>query len=308
MSDWLDSAAAVLEAWMMGQAGGGAIADILFGKINPSGKLAETFPVKLPDTPAYLNFPGENREVRYGEGIFIGYRYYEKKQIPVQFPFGYGLSYTTFEYSNLQLSADSFKDQDGLSGSVEITNTGKIAGSEVIQIYVHDQTSELVRPTKELKGFAKVELQPGETKTVIFELDFRSFAYFHPSYKKWITEEGQFDILVGASSADIRCTRTVTLQSTVKLPSPLNRDSTLKDWLDDPRGREIITPLFQQFMAQIQSQSEDKKDNEEIDPDMMGYMLEIHLQDLLYFQEKNLPASPEAIITDLLTQVHAKKR
>jgi beta-glucosidase len=308
MSDWLDSAAAVLEAWMMGQAGGGAIADILFGKINPSGKLAETFPVKLPDTPAYLNFPGENREVRYGEGIFIGYRYYEKKQIPVQFPFGYGLSYTTFEYSNLQLSADSFKDQDGLSGSVEITNTGKIAGSEVIQIYVHDQTSELVRPTKELKGFAIVELQPGETKTVIFELDFRSFAYFHPSYKKWITEEGQFDILVGASSADIRCTRTVTLQSTVKLPSPLNRDSTLKDWLDDPRGREIITPLFQQFMAQIQSQSEDKKDNEEIDPDMMGYMLEIHLQDLLYFQEKNLPASPEAIITDLLTQVHAKKR
>ncbi|MAT43101.1 MAG: glycosyl hydrolase [Anaerolineaceae bacterium] len=305
MSEWLDYTAAVLEAWMMGQAGGGAIADILFGKINPSGKLAETFPIKLSDTPAFLNFPGENGEVRYGEGIFIGYRYFDKKQAPVQFPFGYGLSYTTFKYANLNVSADSFIDKDGLRVTVEVTNTGNKAGSEIVQLYIHDQASELVRPIKELKGFAKVDLQPGETKTVIMELDFRSFAYFHPSYKKWITEDGKYDILVGASSADIRCSHTVTLQSTVKLPSLLNRDSTLKDWLDDPRGREIITPLFQQFMAKVNPQSEENKETEEIDPDIMGYMLEIHLQDLLYFQEKNLPASPEAIITDLLTQIHA---
>jgi beta-glucosidase len=122
--DWIDGTAAVLEAWMMGQAGGGAIADVLFGRVNPSGKLAETYPVKLADTPAYLNFPGENGVVRYGEGLFIGYRYYDSKEVPVQFPFGYGLSYTTFAYSKPQVSATQFRDVDGLTVSVDVTNTG----------------------------------------------------------------------------------------------------------------------------------------------------------------------------------------
>ncbi len=224
MNEWIDATAAVLEAWMMGQAGGGAIADVLFGKVNPSGRLAETFPLKLVDTPAHINYPGGNGEVRYGEGIFIGYRYYDAKKVPVQFPFGYGLSYTTFTYKNPKVSAASFKDVDGLTVSVEVTNTGKMAGKEVVQVYVHDHKSGLVRPPKELKGFAKVELQPGETKTVNLALDFRSFAYFHPAYKKWITEYGEFDILIGASVNDIRCTQTVTLQSTQELPSLLSRE------------------------------------------------------------------------------------
>ena len=221
MSEWINGTAAVLEAWMMGQAGGGAIADVLYGKVNPSGRLAETFPLRLVDTPAYINYPGGNGEVRYGEGILIGYRYYDAKKVPVQFPFGYGLSYTTFTYKNPKVSAASFKDVDGLTVSVEVTNTGKVAGKEVVQVYVHDHKSGLVRPPKELKAFAKVELQPGETKTVNLELDFRSFAYFHPAYKKWITEYGEFDILIGASVNDIRCTQTVTLQSTQELPSLL---------------------------------------------------------------------------------------
>jgi beta-glucosidase len=229
MSEWIDGAAAVLEAWMMGQAGGGAIADVLFGKVNPSGRLAETFPIRLVDTPAYINFPGECGEVRYGEGIFIGYRYYDTKEIPVQFPFGYGLSYTTFSFENPKVSSTHFRDVDGLTVSVDVTNTGKLAGKEVVQIYVHDRKSQLVRPPKELKGFAKVELQPGETKTVTLALDFRSFAYYHPSYKQWITEDGEFDIMIGASSADIRCVKTVNLQSTLKLPSLLNRESTVRD-------------------------------------------------------------------------------
>ena len=216
MSDWIDGVAAVLEAWMMGQAGGAAIADVLFGKVNPCGKLAETFPLKLSDTPAHINWPGGAGEVRYGEGLFIGYRYYDAKEMPVLFPFGYGLSYTTFAYSNAKVSAETFKDVDGLTVTVDVTNTGNVAGKEIVQVYVHDQKSGLVRPQKELKGFAKVELQPGETKTVSIQLDFRAFAYYHPEYKQWITEDGEFDILIAASAADIRHTLTVTLESTLQ--------------------------------------------------------------------------------------------
>ena len=139
MGEWIDGPAAVLEAWMMGQAGGGAIADVLFGVVNPSGKLAETFPLKLADTPAHINFPGGAGQVRYGEGIFIGYRYYDAKEMPVAFPFGYGLSYTSFAYSNPRLSAATFDDVDGLTVSVDVTNTGAVAGKEIVQVYVHDR-------------------------------------------------------------------------------------------------------------------------------------------------------------------------
>ena len=184
MSEWVDSVAAVLEGWMMGQAGGAALADILFGHVNPSGKLGETFPLKLADTPSYTNFPGGASNVNYGEGMFIGYRYYDAKQVPVLFPFGYGLSYTTFEYSNAKVLSKNFKDKDGVTVTVDITNSGKLTGKEIVQVYVHDQRSGLIRPEKELKGFAKVELQPGETKSVSIQFDFRSFAYYHPKYKQ----------------------------------------------------------------------------------------------------------------------------
>jgi beta-glucosidase len=184
MGEWIDGVAAVLEGWMMGQAGGAAIADVLFGKVNPSGKLAETFPLKLSDTPAHLNWPGGAGEVRYGEGLFIGYRYYDAKEMPVLFPFGHGLSYTTFAYSNARVSAATFKDIDGLTVAVDVTNTGSVAGKEIVQVYVHDRKSGLVRPQKELKGFSKVELQPGETRTVSIQLDFRAFAYYHPKYRQ----------------------------------------------------------------------------------------------------------------------------
>ncbi len=227
MSEWIDGVAAVLEAWMTGQAGGGAMADVLFGVVTPSGKLAETFPNRITDTPAYLNFPGENGRVRYGEGLFIGYRYYDAKDAPVLFPFGHGLSYTTFAYADPQVSAATFKDVDGLAVAVDVTNTGNVPGQEIVQVYVHDRQSRLVRPPKELKGFAKVALQPGETQKVTIQLDRRAFAYYDPAYRQWITEDGEFDILIGASAADIRCTRTVSLQSTSALPCLLNRESTV---------------------------------------------------------------------------------
>ena len=301
MRAWIDHTAAVLEGWMMGQAGGGAIADVLYGKVNPSGKLAETFPLKLSDTPAHTNYPGGNGKVQYGEGLFIGYRYYDAKELAVQFPFGYGLSYTTFEYSNPKVSSKSFKDVDGLTVSVDVTNSGTVAGQEVAQVYVHDQKSGLIRPPKELKGFAKIELQPGETKTVTVALDFRSFAYYNPAYKGWITEDGDFDILIGASSADIRSTETVTLESSLSLPSMLNIESTIRDWLNDPKGKVAFGPMYEMMIQQMKSTM---GSSDTIGMDMTGFMVEMPLLSILQFQESALPKPAHEIVEGLLQQVH----
>jgi beta-glucosidase len=309
MREWIEDTAAVLEAWMMGQAGGGAIADLLYGKVNPCGKLAETFPIRLADTPAYINFPGKDGQVRYGEGIFIGYRYYDVKEAPVQFAFGHGMSYTTFAHKNARVSAASFKDVDGVTVSVDVTNTGKVAGKEVVQVYVHDHKSRLARPPKELKGFAKVELEPGQTKTVTVELDFRAFAYYHPGYQRWITEDGKFDILVGAAANDIRCTQTVTLQSTLDLPSLLNPDSTLRDWIGDPRGKRALEPLLDRFSAPLRAAiATHSAGAGSSATEAMSFMLELPLRDVFYFQGAELPMAPEELLDGLLAQVHGQAK
>ena len=307
MRAWLEHTAAVLEAWMMGQAGGGAIADVLFGKVNPSGKLAETFPLKLSDTPAHTNYPGGNGEVHYGEGLFIGYRYYDAKELPVQFPFGYGLSYTTFKYSNPKVSSQKFKDVDGLTVSVDVTNTGKLAGKEVVQVYVHDKKSGLVRPPKELKGFAKIELQPGETKIVTIALEFRSFAYYNPAYKQWITEDGEFDILIGSSSADIRFTETVTLESSLTLPCLLDDESTIREWLDDPKGKMAFGPMYEKMIQRMNAAfGSDSGNSDDVGMDATGFMMEMPLLSILQFQESALPKPAHEIVNDLLQQVHGR--
>ena len=306
MSAWIDRVAGVLEAWMMGQAGGGAIADILFGHVNPSGKLAETFPLRLADTPAYLNFPGDNDEVLYGEGLFIGYRYYDARQQPVLFPFGHGLSYTTFAYHAPHVSSKMFRDVDSLTVSVDVTNTGSVAGKEVVQIYVHDHKSGMVRPPKELKGLAKVDLQPGETQAVNVPLDFRAFAYFHPVYKKWVTEDGEFDILIGASSADIRCVETVTLHSTLKLQSILTFTSTFGDWMSDPQAKAYFDPLYQQIIGPLRVALGGKEDQEDsLGIDALSYLYSLPLADVLEFPGLALNASPEEIVNELLCQLLA---
>jgi beta-glucosidase len=304
MSEWIDDVAAVLEAWMMGQAGGGAIADVLLGKVNPSGKLAETFPLKLADTPAYINYPGENGEVHHGEGLFIGYRYYDAKAVPVLFPFGYGRSYTTFAYSSLRVSADTFKDVDGVTVSVDVSNTGSMAGKEVVQVYVHDRQSSLVRPPKELKGFAKVDLQPGETKTVTVHLDSRAFAFYHPIHQQWITEDGEFDLLIGASSADIRGTATVTLQSTLKLPCILNRESTVKEWLAYSRSKPGLEMQVKTWMSQMSRVFSGDNGNDMVGMDTNGFMLDMPLLSLLQFQEGRLPMPVDDVIDGLLSQAY----
>lgn len=307
MSAWIDNVGAVLEAWMMGQAGGGAIADVLTGKVVPSGKLSETFPLKTEDAPSHLNFPGGGGEVRYGEGIFIGYRYYDTKGMPVLFPFGHGLSYTTFAYSNPKLSAATFKDVDGLSVSVDVTNTGSVTGKETVQVYVHDRKSALIRPEKELKGFTKVELQPGETKTVTVELGFRAFAYYHPSYKQWITENGEIDILIGASSADIRCTESVVLESTLQLPSILTKESTMRDWLSDPRGKVVSQAVIQQMIDKMpETFGAGVGDKTKKGMDMYSFLLEMPILSVLDFQQKFLTTPAEEMVAELLREVHGK--
>jgi beta-glucosidase len=303
MSEWIDGTAAVLEAWMMGQAGGGAIADVLYGKVNPSGKLAETFPLRLMDTPAYINYPGENGAVRYGEGIFMGYRYHDTKEVPTLFPFGYGMSYTKFDYQIPKVSSQTFRDMDGLTVSVDVTNTGKMAGKEVVQVYVREHESRLVRPPKELKGFTKVELQPGETKTVTVSLDFQAFAYYHPAYRQWITEDGEYDILIGASSSDIRCTKTVMLHSTLELPSRLNRESTLREWIEDPRGMSVLAALYEQMNDQMQANF-GGDGSEQIGMDPIGFLMDTPLPSLLHFLGGPLPTSPEEMVDELLAKVH----
>ena len=307
MGDWIDGVSAVIEGWMMGQAGGIAIADILFGRVNPSGKLAETFPMKLEDTPAYINWPGETGTVHYGEGLFIGYRYYDTKKVPVLFPFGHGLSYTTFEYSNPKVSSSAFKDVDGVTVTVDVTNTGKLDGAEIVQMYVHDRECSLVRPEKELKGFAKVYLEPGETKTVSVKLDFRSFAFYNVEYKQWITETGEFDILIAASAADIRQKVTVKLESTLDLPCVLDMESTIREWVTDKRGNAVITPLIKKIVEMSRQSFGDDQDKDGIGMDTMEMFYDMPLVSVLLFNQRFLTMPPEEMVEGMLRQVREMK-
>ena len=207
---WVDEVAAVVLAYYPGQEGGNAVANVLTGAVNPSGKLSETFPRRYMDNPTFINYPG-TKEVRYGEGIFVGYRYYDMKGVAPLFPFGHGLSYTTFAYNDLSVP-ETVKAGETVKVSVKITNTGGVAGAEVVQLYVADKASSLVRPPKELKGFAKVTLEPGISTTVTFILDGRALSFYNPYQETWVAEPGKFEILAGSSSRDIRAKKTFTLE------------------------------------------------------------------------------------------------
>ncbi len=213
---WLSSPKAVLNGYLGGEAGAAAAVELLFGEKNPSGKLAETYPLQLEDTPCCFNFPGSRKSVEYRESIYVGYRYYDTAKKEVLFPFGFGLSYTNFEYSDIKLSKKTIKDTDTLTVTFKVKNTGNVAGAEITQLYVKDCESTVFRPEKELKGFKKVFLNAGEAKTVTLTLDKRSFAYYNVNINDWHVETGEFNILVGASSRDIRLTATVKVNSTKK--------------------------------------------------------------------------------------------
>lgn len=235
---WLKSVKGLVEAYLGGQAVGQALVNILYGAVNPSGKLAETLPIKLEDNPSYLNF-GDGVKVEYHEGIFVGYRYYEKKKMDVAFPFGHGLSYTTFEYSNLRTDKDTMTEGETIQVSVDVTNTGDRAGKEIVQLYVSDLTNAARRPEKELKGFEKVALNPGETKTVTFTVDKRSLAWYNTEIQDWYAASGTYEILIASSSRDIRLTKTIQWKSTQVLPLHLTMNSTLGELQADERSRDF---------------------------------------------------------------------
>jgi beta-glucosidase len=201
---WADRVPAVLQAWYQGQEAGNALADVLFGVRSPSGKLPCTFPKRLEDAPAYHNWPGENLEVNYGEGLYIGYRHYERAKIEPLFPFGHGLSYTTFEYGRPSLSSKVLTPEGSIELIVAVSNVGEVTGSETVQVYVRDEKSRLPRPEKELVAFEKVTLEPDETRHLSMRLDKHAVGYYDTAIKRWIAEEGKFVVSVGASSADIK--------------------------------------------------------------------------------------------------------
>ena len=245
---WLNDIKGLLEAYLGGQAGGTAVANILYGKVNPSGKLAETIPLKLSDNPSYLNFGG-GEKVEYREGVFVGYRYYDKKEMDVAYPFGYGLSYTTFACSDLKISNENPTDKDTITVSVDVTNTGNMAGKEVVQLYVKDCTSSAIRPEKELKGFKKVFLNPGETKTVTMELDKRSFAWYNTELHDWFAASGEYKLLVGTSSRDIHLEGRIHLNSSQELPMHVHMNTTLGELFRNPKTSETAKELIAKYIS-----------------------------------------------------------
>lgn len=237
---WLEGTQGVLECYLGGQGNGSAVASLLFGESNPCGKLAETFPKALSDNPSYLNFPGKDRRVVYAEGPFVGYRYYDCKKMEPLFPFGYGLSYTSFEYGGLRLSREELTENDTLEVSFTVRNTGARAGKEIAELYVRRAGQEMPAPHKELKGFVKVPLEPGEEKRVAVSLDRSAFSHYDETLKTWTVEGGEYSILVGSSSRDIRLSSSVRLPASRRAPKVYSMNSTLEEILEHPEGAKLL--------------------------------------------------------------------
>ena len=267
---WAGLPRAIVEAWLGGQAGGAAIADVLTGAAEPGGRLTETIPLRLEDTPAFGNFPGEAHEVRYAEGILVGYRWYDARHMEVAFPFGHGLGYTSFSYSELSTEVRGSGAEVEVDVAVTVTNTGSRAGSEVVQVYVADPVATVQRPERELRAFAKVHLEPGASQELSFTLSGRDLAYWHPILHRWAVEGGVFEIWVGSSSRDLRASAVVDVEGE-ELLVPLSPESTLGELLKHP----VAAPFVQPFL-----------DNSPIpldDPQLSFFLFESQMQTLATF-------------------------
>ena len=302
---WIGKVKAVLETYLGGQAVGLATIRVLYGETNPSGRLPETFPLQLEDNPSFLSYGGEGDIAEYREGIFVGYRYYDFKKAAVLFPFGYGLSYTDFEFSNLRLSANTITDQDLLTATVTVKNTGDRAGKAVIQLYVGDKESSVFRPVRELKGFEKISLQPGEAKDVSFTLDKRAFAYWNTELHDWTVEPGDFTIEIGRSSRDIALDASFTVNSAVKINRHYDMNSIFMDILADPHAAAVFKPVLDGMRAAFIPADTEQTDaakeaiTEEMGLAMFNYM---PLRSILSFAgEKADPSLLEQLLNTLNT-------
>ncbi|MFJ6158755.1 glycoside hydrolase family 3 C-terminal domain-containing protein [Pseudarthrobacter sp. NPDC092184] len=237
LEPWHDDVDAIIEGWALGQAGGGALADVLTGRTNPSGRLAETIPYRLNDTASFINFPGEAGHVRYGEGVLVGYRYHETVDVPARYAFGHGLSYTTFTYSDLSASA---LGTDTAKVEVTVTNAGDRAGADVVQIYVAAPQGPVRTPVRELRAFQKVTLEPGESRTITFELDRRAFAYYDITDSRWAVTPGEYAIELGRSASDITARTAISLHGDASRPSPLSLTSTVEEWFTHPVAGPLL--------------------------------------------------------------------
>ena len=249
---WRNKVSAIVEAYLGGEAVGEAVVNVLTGKVNPSGKLAETFPLRLEDTPSFLTFANDTQNCEYSEGVFVGYRWYDTRKMEVEYPFGFGLSYTTFEYSDLELNSDCITDgkkgRNQVKARITVKNTGIVEGKEVVQLYVSDKTGFVPRPEKELKGFKKVSLKPGESVRVEFTLDKRSFAYYDTALGDWYAPSGTYEIQVGSSSRDIRAVAPVVFKTTVSLPVEIGPNTTIGDLLGNKKTRKVIKAFLSKVM------------------------------------------------------------
>lgn len=274
---WIDKVKAVVEVYLGGQAVGGATVNVLYGNTNPSGHLAETFPIRVQDTPCYLTYGGEHDKSVYSEGVFVGYRYYASKEMNVLFPFGHGLSYTTFSYSNLTVERERIRESEKLRVSVDVTNTGNRFGKEVIQLYVAPKNSTVIRPVRELRAFDKIGIAPGETKTVTFLLDSRAYAYWSTEIHGWHVESGEYEIQIGKNAQDIVLSRTVYVESEHMIPKVFTLNTTMGEILADPKGKAVFEQAMSGMAGSDAQEAEAQAlegDGEAISAEMMAAMME----------------------------------
>lgn len=293
LEPWHDDVDAIVEAWVLGQAVGGGLADVLTGRVNPSGRLAETIPLALGDTPSLHNFPGEHEVVHYGERMFVGYRHYTTAERPVRYPFGHGLTYTAFERA---LMGAEVTGTDSARVSVRVRNTGELPGADVVQIYVAPADAPVSRPVRELRAFAKVDLEPGEEQVLTFDLGRRAFAYWDVPRNAWRVHGGRYGIELGASAEDIVEARTVHLVGDVDAPPPLTVHSTVKQWFSHP----VVGPALMAGM--MQGATAEQREAAESSADMLKMVDSMPMEQ---FARMPMVSIPEETLAQLVALSHA---
>lgn len=297
MRPWVQHVPAVIHSWLSGQGMGKAIAEILFGQVSPSGKLSETFPVKLSDNPSHMRIRGENGKLYYREGLFVGYRYYDRKELAPQFPFGHGLSYTSFAYKDMKVG----QTETGITVSFWLENIGNRTGKEVVQLYVHDEECTWTRPEKELKAFSKIELAPGEKQQIVFELEERDFAYYNTKYNRWVAESGYFQIALGSSSRDIRITERLYCDFGKEEVS-FHKFSLVSDWINDPTAKSVLEECLNEMNQHVVEKIY-------LNEEFIGFWEDCPVIKILqmYGQTWMVDRSPDGIIEELISRVYQRR-